>query len=99
MLTGDFVFDRDFPPKTMSQVQFVSVWHYRAKAGKKTCVDLVTPTLSREVNTVRILVAEDEKKIASHIKGALEGAGHSVAVVHDGETALSKILNREFDVI
>jgi DNA-binding response OmpR family regulator len=38
---------------------------------------------------MRILVAEDERKVASFIRQGLEEEGHAVEVAADGETALS----------
>ncbi len=37
---------------------------------------------------MRILVAEDERKVASFIRQGLEEEGHAVEVAADGETAL-----------
>src|SRR5678815_2326258 len=37
---------------------------------------------------MRILIVEDEVRLARHILRALTAAGHDVAVSHDGETAL-----------
>jgi DNA-binding response OmpR family regulator len=42
---------------------------------------------------MRILVAEDERKVASFIRQGLEEEGHAVEVADDGETALDLIVN------
>ena len=42
---------------------------------------------------MRILVAEDERKVASFIRQGLEEEGHAVEVAADGETALSLIVD------
>jgi len=41
---------------------------------------------------MRILVAEDERKVASFIRQGLEEEGHAVEVADDGETALDLIV-------
>jgi heavy metal response regulator len=48
---------------------------------------------------MRILVVEDEKKVASFIKRGLEAAHYSVEVEHDGETALKRLLKEEYDLV
>jgi two-component system response regulator MprA len=47
---------------------------------------------------VRILIAEDEERMAELIAGALVDDGHQVAVAHDGETALSTAGGSPFDL-
>ncbi|MGC4112932.1 MAG: response regulator transcription factor [Nocardioides sp.] len=42
----------------------------------------------------RILVADDDPKLASLVRTYLERAGHSVAVVHDGRAALAECRRR-----
>src|SRR5262245_62101483 len=42
---------------------------------------------------MRILVAEDERKVASFIRQGLEEEGHAVEAADDGEAALDLILN------
>jgi DNA-binding response OmpR family regulator len=42
---------------------------------------------------MRILVAEDERKVASFIRQGLEEEGHAVEVAADGETALTLIVD------
>lgn len=47
----------------------------------------------------RILVVEDEKKIAEHLQGALEKEGFEVELQNAGDTALTRICATPFDVI
>jgi DNA-binding response OmpR family regulator len=48
---------------------------------------------------MRVLVAEDEKKVASFIRKALREAGHAVDGVHDGQSALDAATLTCFDAI
>jgi two-component system, OmpR family, response regulator len=48
---------------------------------------------------VRVLLAEDEKKIASFIRKALREAGHAVDEVHRGDEALELAKSTPYDVI
>jgi DNA-binding response OmpR family regulator len=48
---------------------------------------------------MRILVVEDEVRLARHISSALLQAGHDPVVLHDGETALGEAENTEYDLI
>lgn len=48
---------------------------------------------------MRILVVEDEVRLARHISRALLDAGHEPVVVHDGETALGNVQEEEYDLI
>ena len=47
----------------------------------------------------RVLVAEDETRMAALIGGALRDDGHAVESVHDGEAALGEAVTNAFDVI
>ena len=47
----------------------------------------------------RILIAEDEKKLASFIRKALQSAGYAVDLVHDGNSALDLASTTPFDAI
>ena len=51
------------------------------------------------MDVTRVLVVEDEKRIADFISRGLESAGYQVATVHDGASALEKIHEIEFDMI
>jgi len=48
---------------------------------------------------VRLLVVEDEKKVARFIKQGLEEEGYAVDVAHDGEEGLQMVLDRVHDLI
>ena len=48
---------------------------------------------------MRILIAEDEKKVAHFIQKALRQEGHAVDEVHDGNAALERALATSYDVI
>ena len=48
---------------------------------------------------MRVLVVEDELKMADLLKQGLEEHDHSVTVVHDGQEALELASSYEFDVI
>ena len=48
---------------------------------------------------MRILIVEDEVRLARQIAAALTEAGHDPAVVHDGKAALSQAAQTSFDLI
>lgn len=48
---------------------------------------------------MKILVVEDEKKIASFIKRGLEEENYLVDVAYDGETAFKTIVEKNYDLI
>jgi heavy metal response regulator len=48
---------------------------------------------------MRILVVEDEKKVASFIKRGLEAANYSVEVEYDGEAGLNRLLKGDYDLV
>jgi two-component system copper resistance phosphate regulon response regulator CusR len=48
---------------------------------------------------VRILVAEDDRKVASFIKKGLQEEGHAADVVHDGSDAGHQALNFDYDLV
>jgi DNA-binding response OmpR family regulator len=48
---------------------------------------------------MRILVVEDEKKLAGFIKRALVEDAHAVDVAHDGEEGLERALDAAYDLI
>lgn len=48
---------------------------------------------------MRILIVEDEEKVASFLKQALEEAGHAADAAHDGLTGLAWARASEYDVI
>ncbi len=48
---------------------------------------------------MRVLVVEDEVRLARHIASALTEAGHDSVVIHDGEAALHEAAEASFDLI
>src|SRR6266508_4497634 len=48
---------------------------------------------------MRILIVEDEVRLARQIAAALTEAGHDPAVAHDGKAALSQAAQTSFDLI
>ena len=48
---------------------------------------------------MRILLIEDEVKLAAHLSRALEHDGHEVRVVHDGKVALVEARDRNYDLL
>jgi DNA-binding response OmpR family regulator len=52
-----------------------------------------------ESEAARVLVVEDEHKVASALKEGLEGEGYDVAVEHTGEAALMRLKTDPFDVV
>ena len=48
---------------------------------------------------MRILIVEDEKKVASFIGRGLEAAHYSVDVEHDGASGLDRLLKTDYDLI
>lgn len=48
---------------------------------------------------MRILVVEDEVRLARHISSALTEAGHDPVAIHDGEAALDEAAGGSFDLI
>ena len=48
--------------------------------------------------SARILVADDDHKLAALVRTYLERAGHSVVVVHDGRAALAECRRRQPDL-
>lgn len=48
---------------------------------------------------MRVLVIEDETKVASFIQRGLEAEHYSVDVVHDGEHGLTQLFDGEYDLV
>ena len=47
----------------------------------------------------KILIVEDELKIARFLELELKYEGYEVTQVHDGKAGLSKALNEDFDLV
>ena len=56
------------------------------------------PPAALAVTPLKILVADDNAANGKIIKGILEGAGHTIEIVEDGEQALSALERTRFDV-
>jgi DNA-binding response OmpR family regulator len=52
-----------------------------------------------KIEAVRILVIEDEVKLATHLSRALETEGHEARVVHDGKVALVEGRDGDYDLL
>src|SRR5437899_2518190 len=48
---------------------------------------------------MRVLVVEDEKKLAGFIRRALREDGHAVDLCHDGEDGAHRAVSEEYDAI
>ena len=53
----------------------------------------------RPENALRILVIEDERKLASAIAEGLEGNGYEVVLAESGETGIRQLRNTAFDLV
>src|SRR4051812_2074955 len=51
------------------------------------------------ISPMRILIIEDEVRLAKHISSALAQAEHDPVIVHDGETAIGEAQQSPFDLI
>lgn len=47
---------------------------------------------------MRILIVDDEARLGRHVFSALTEAGHDPVIVHDGETAIGKAQETQFDL-
>jgi two-component system copper resistance phosphate regulon response regulator CusR len=52
-----------------------------------------------EAELMRILIVEDEQKVASFLRRALEEEGQAVDVEHDGEAGLQRALTYDYDLV
>jgi len=52
-----------------------------------------------QAETMRILVVEDEKKVASFIRRGLEAANYAVDVEYDGKGGLNRVVSGDYDLI
>ena len=55
--------------------------------------------MKSDPEAVRVLVVEDEHKVASALKEGLEGEGYEVIVEHTGEAALLRLKTDPFEVL
>src|ERR1700678_1107040 len=55
--------------------------------------------IERSSNVLRILVIEDERKLADAIAEGLEGNGYEVALADSGEIGIRQLRNAAFDLV
>src|SRR3954466_11058269 len=48
---------------------------------------------------MRVLIVDDEVRLARHVSSALTVAGHDPVMVYDGETALKEAEKNSFDMV
>jgi DNA-binding response OmpR family regulator len=60
---------------------------------------LEMPRAATHQAAMRVLLAEDEKKVAAHVRKALREAGFVVDMVHRGDEALECALGTPYDVL
>ena len=48
---------------------------------------------------MRVLVVEDEKRIADFLSRGLQSAGYAVDVVHTGNDAIERVHSTEYDLV
>jgi len=48
---------------------------------------------------MRVLIVEDEKKVASFIARGLQEEGYAVDILHDGDAGASQALSVDYDLI
>jgi DNA-binding response OmpR family regulator len=60
---------------------------------------MLMAVLQVENNHMRILVVEDDKKVARFVEKGFEQEGQAVDVVNDGEAAVAHALNFDYDVV
>src|ERR1700733_11225766 len=53
----------------------------------------------RSESVLRILVIEDERKLAGAIAEGLEGNGYEVSLAESGETGIKQLRNAAFDLV
>lgn len=63
------------------------------------CAETLQPPGAVNAAEMRVLLAEDEKKVASHIRNALRQHGYAVDVVHRGDDALELAQASSYDAI
>jgi DNA-binding response OmpR family regulator len=73
----------------------VNVLSYRRKTRQNDCAG--TDRIGSII--VRILIIEDDKKVARFIAKGFEQEGHAVDVVYDGETGESQALSFDYDIV
>ena len=67
--------------------------------GRCPCAASCSVERDSKLEVMRILVIEDEVKLAAHLSRALEQDGHEVRVVHDGKVALVEARDGNYDLL
>jgi len=63
-------------------------------------IDNISPFVQKSnEGSMRVLVVEDEKKMASYLRKALQAEGFAVDMLHDGADALTAVTHTPFDVV
>ena len=70
----------------------------RKTAEKRTSPSLLGPS-EEELTAPRVLIVEDERKVAGAIKKGLEGNSYSVSVAHTGEDGFFLANSQHFDLV
>lgn len=60
---------------------------------------LAVPPVQRVFGDVRILIVEDEVRLAAHVARALEHDGHNPRLVHDGKVGLIEARDGSYDLV
>lgn len=60
---------------------------------------MMRPSVEREKQGMRVLVVEDDKRLATNIRRGLEAEGYAVDIALDGETGLWAATENTFDAI
>jgi two-component system sensor histidine kinase RpfC len=72
---------------------------HAALAEPDVPLPMASPAASRQRPALRVLVAEDNRVNQQVIERMLERAGHTVALVGDGEQALQALESEAFDIV
>jgi DNA-binding response OmpR family regulator len=60
---------------------------------------MIQSTSDIDANLMRVLIAEDEKKVAQHVRAALREQGFTVDMFHRGDEALEAALGTPYDAL
>lgn len=63
------------------------------------CFRLARPSRAGTLADMRVLVVEDEKKVAALVRAGLEEQGHAVEVCHDGDAGWTRASGERFDAV
>src|SRR4051812_22224987 len=71
----------------------------RRRGSRRTYGFMLASCSRGRVDGVRVLVAEDDERLATLLDQVLSEAGHAASVVHDGPAALQAARRGGFDVL